>query len=158
MGTKKYALICRWLNVLKFTRFLGGPNGPKICGGRTKTDFKDRGMLNQGFKCTHMRNCSTKSEHKGLKYERMLHQGQFEAHRRLIIVPVLLVLISAAILSAWLTFLSFREPAAGPSVVLRVMKGYYEGRIELYICEDVSYVGYSLLSELLLFPFWCGSE
>ena len=26
----------------KFTRFLGGPNGPKICGRRTKTDFKDR--------------------------------------------------------------------------------------------------------------------
>jgi len=43
-----------------------------------------------------------------------LVKGQFEAHRRLIIVPVLLVLISAAILSAWLTFLSFREPATGP--------------------------------------------
>ena len=27
----------------KFTCFLGGPNGPKIRGRRTKTDFKDRG-------------------------------------------------------------------------------------------------------------------
>ena len=27
----------------KFTRFLGGPNGPKICAGRTKTDFNNRG-------------------------------------------------------------------------------------------------------------------
>ena len=26
----------------KFTHFLGGPNGPKICTKRTKTDFKDR--------------------------------------------------------------------------------------------------------------------
>ena len=41
-GDKKITHLCRWLNLLKFTRFLGGPNGPKICGGRTKTDFKDR--------------------------------------------------------------------------------------------------------------------
>ena len=40
--------------------------------------------------------------------------GQFEAHRRMVIVPVLLVLISTLILSAWLTFLSLREPTAGP--------------------------------------------
>ena len=33
-----------WLNLSK-TRFLGGPNGPKICGGRTKTDFKDWGKV-----------------------------------------------------------------------------------------------------------------
>ena len=26
----------------KFTRFLGRPNGPKICAGMIKTDFKDR--------------------------------------------------------------------------------------------------------------------
>ena len=31
------------LNKSKFMRFLGGPNGPKICARRTKTDFKDRG-------------------------------------------------------------------------------------------------------------------
>ena len=42
MGDKKITHLCRWLILLKFTRFLGGPNGPKICGGRTKTDFKDR--------------------------------------------------------------------------------------------------------------------
>ena len=30
------------------------------------------------------------------------------------IVPVLLVLISAALLSVWLTFLSLREPTTGP--------------------------------------------
>ena len=30
------------MNMSKFTRFLGGPNGPKICAGRTKTDFKDQ--------------------------------------------------------------------------------------------------------------------
>ena len=43
MGTKKnYVLICRWFILSKFTRFVGGPNGPKICGWRTKTDFKDR--------------------------------------------------------------------------------------------------------------------
>ena len=30
-------------NSLKFTCFLGGPNTPNICGGRTKTDFKDWG-------------------------------------------------------------------------------------------------------------------
>ena len=40
---QKITHLCRWLNLSKFTRFLGGPNGPKICGGRTKTDFKDRG-------------------------------------------------------------------------------------------------------------------
>jgi len=28
--------LCRWLNLSTFTRFLGGPNGPKICGGRPK--------------------------------------------------------------------------------------------------------------------------
>ena len=39
---QKITHLCRWLNLSKFTRFLGGPNGPKICGGRTKTDFKDR--------------------------------------------------------------------------------------------------------------------
>ena len=33
---------CRWLNLSKFTCFLGGPNRPKICVGRTKSDFKDR--------------------------------------------------------------------------------------------------------------------
>ena len=27
----------------KFTCFAGGPKGPKICAGRTKTDFKVRG-------------------------------------------------------------------------------------------------------------------
>ena len=37
----KYALWCI-LNMPKFTRFLGGPNGPKICARRTKTDFKER--------------------------------------------------------------------------------------------------------------------
>ena len=42
MGDKKFTHLCRWLILLKFTRFLGGPNGPKICSGRTKTDFKDR--------------------------------------------------------------------------------------------------------------------
>ena len=26
------------------TRFLGGPNGPKIRGRRTKTNFKDQGL------------------------------------------------------------------------------------------------------------------
>ena len=31
-----------FLNMPKFTRFLGGPNGPKICARRTKTDFKER--------------------------------------------------------------------------------------------------------------------
>ena len=30
-------------DMMKFTRFLGGPNGPKICASRTKTDFKDWG-------------------------------------------------------------------------------------------------------------------
>ena len=30
-----------WFNLSKFTHFLGGPNIPKICGGRTKTDFED---------------------------------------------------------------------------------------------------------------------
>ena len=42
----------RWLNLSKFTRFLGGPNRPKICVGRTKPDFKDRatwGLLGQYF-------------------------------------------------------------------------------------------------------------
>ena len=36
--------LSRWLNLSKFLGFgfLGGPNGPKICGGRTKTEFKDR--------------------------------------------------------------------------------------------------------------------
>ena len=33
---------CRWLNLSKFTRFLGGPNRPTICVGRTKPDFEDR--------------------------------------------------------------------------------------------------------------------
>ena len=34
---------CCWLNLSKFTHFLGGPNRPKICCvGRTKPDFKDR--------------------------------------------------------------------------------------------------------------------
>ena len=33
----------------KFTRFLGGPNGPKICGRRTKTDFKDRAVVTALF-------------------------------------------------------------------------------------------------------------
>ena len=28
----------------KFSRFLGGPNGPKICVGRTKFDFEDWGL------------------------------------------------------------------------------------------------------------------
>ena len=42
MGDKKITHLCRWLILLKFTRFMGGPNGPKICGGRTNTDFKDR--------------------------------------------------------------------------------------------------------------------
>ena len=41
---QKITHLCRWLNLSKFTRFLGGPNGPKICGGRTKTDFKDRAV------------------------------------------------------------------------------------------------------------------
>ena len=36
-----------FLKMLKFTHFLGGPNGPKICGRRTKTDFKDRAILDQ---------------------------------------------------------------------------------------------------------------
>ena len=40
--------------------------------------------------------------------------GQLDAHRRLILVPILLVLISAALLSAWLTFLSLGQPADGP--------------------------------------------
>ena len=30
--------------MLKFTCFLGGPNGPKIFARRTKTDFKDRDL------------------------------------------------------------------------------------------------------------------
>ena len=38
---KKYALLMI-LKMSKFRRFLGGPNGPKICAKRTKTDFKDR--------------------------------------------------------------------------------------------------------------------
>ena len=33
---------CRWLNLSKHMRFLGGPNRPKICVGRTKPDIKDR--------------------------------------------------------------------------------------------------------------------
>ena len=33
----------------KFTRFLGGPNGPKIRGRRTKTDFKDRVIYSGSF-------------------------------------------------------------------------------------------------------------
>ena len=41
---QKITHLCRWLILLKFTRFLGGPNGLKICSGRTKTDFKDRGL------------------------------------------------------------------------------------------------------------------
>ena len=45
---------------------------------------------------------------------KLLNKGQFEAHRRMVIVPVLLVLISAALLSAWLTALSLREPTTGP--------------------------------------------
>merc|ERR1711963_770827 len=36
---------CHWLNLSKFTHFLGGPNRQKICGGRTKTDFKDRALI-----------------------------------------------------------------------------------------------------------------
>ena len=36
----------RWLNLSKFTRFLGGPDGPKICGRGTKIDFKDREWYN----------------------------------------------------------------------------------------------------------------
>ena len=32
-----------FVNMSKFPRFLGGPNGPKICSRRTKTNFKDRG-------------------------------------------------------------------------------------------------------------------
>ena len=33
-----------FLNMSKFTRFWGGPNGPKIYVRRTKTDFKDRDL------------------------------------------------------------------------------------------------------------------
>ena len=33
------------MTMLKFTHFLGGPNGPKIRGRRTETDFKDRALL-----------------------------------------------------------------------------------------------------------------
>ena len=29
-------------DMMKFTRFLGGPNGPKISNRTTKTDFKDQ--------------------------------------------------------------------------------------------------------------------
>ena len=36
----KYAL----LSLVEFTRFLRGPNRPKICIGRTKPDFKDRAL------------------------------------------------------------------------------------------------------------------
>ena len=32
-----------FLSMSQFTRFLGGPNGRKICARRTKTDFKDQG-------------------------------------------------------------------------------------------------------------------
>ena len=32
-----------FLNMSKFTHFLGGPKGPKICARRAKTDFKDLG-------------------------------------------------------------------------------------------------------------------
>ena len=42
---QKITHLCPWLNLSKFTRFLGGPNGPKICGGRTKTEFKDWGLV-----------------------------------------------------------------------------------------------------------------
>ena len=54
---------CSLLNMLKFTRFLGGPNEPKICGRKTKTDFKDRGSLEHKSKdkytlsCTFTRQC-----------------------------------------------------------------------------------------------------
>ena len=52
---QQYFFIIKWLGVkiqsthfwcflkmLKFTRFFGGPNGPKISGRRTETDFRDR--------------------------------------------------------------------------------------------------------------------
>ena len=47
-GGTKNTHLRRWSYLTKFTHFLGGPNGPKICGGRTKTDFKDRGPRLQG--------------------------------------------------------------------------------------------------------------
>ena len=51
MGDKKITHLCRWLILLKFTRFLGGPNRPKICSERTKTDFKDRACICIEFFC-----------------------------------------------------------------------------------------------------------
>ena len=41
----------RWLNLSKFTRFLGGPNRPKICVGRTKPDFKDQASSRRDAVC-----------------------------------------------------------------------------------------------------------
>ena len=46
MGVKtQNTHICRLLNVLRITHFLGGPNRPKICVWGTKFNFKDRGAL-----------------------------------------------------------------------------------------------------------------
>ena len=46
---ENYALLM-FVTMLKFTRFLWGPNGPKMCGRRTKTDFRDWAAV-----CAHQR-------------------------------------------------------------------------------------------------------
>ena len=40
----KFALLM-FIKMLKFTRFLRGPNGPKICARRIKTDFYGPGLF-----------------------------------------------------------------------------------------------------------------
>ena len=50
------------------------------------------------------------------------------------IVPVLLVLISCALLSAWLTFLSLREPTTGPIGMSRYNSQRYNS--QLFLSQD----------------------